>query len=170
MYYKLNGSEYKIFSYSSERASDGPSADDNKAYGRAWVKAYSGRGVVEITNIHDGQRKVVPNDNQEHAYDVKKVAEPDNDKDNVTWVEIDWYPQEALDGETFNIGTEVKISKRMTGNVNYSKDWILATDIKGNSNMIQAQLYDPYFYTVNNAGVTGYGNAAVPYMVFYDPK
>ena len=103
VYYKLNGSEYKIFSYSSERASDGPSADDNKAYGRAWVRAYSGRGIVEITNIHDGQRKVVPNDNQEHAYDVKKVAEPDNDKDNVTWVEIDWYPQEALDGETFNI-------------------------------------------------------------------
>ena len=170
VYYKLNGSEYKIFSYSSERASDGPSADDNKAYGRAWVRAYSGRGVVEITNIHDGQRKVVPNDNQEHAYDVKKVAEPDNDKDNVTWVEIDWYPQEALDGETFNIGTYVKISKRMTGNVNYTKNWILATDIKGNSNMIQAQLYDPYFYTVNNAGVTGYGNAAVPYMVFYDPK
>ena len=93
-----------------------------------------------------------------------------NDKDNVTWVEIDWYPQEALDGETFNIGTEVKISKRMTGNINYTKSWILATDIKGNSNMIQAQLYDPYFYTVNNAGVTGYGNAAVPYMVFYDPK
>ena len=31
VYYKLNGSEYKIFSYSSERASDGPTAEQKRA-------------------------------------------------------------------------------------------------------------------------------------------
>ena len=170
VYYKIGSTEYKIFSYGSEHNSDGPSANDKKAYGRAYVKAYSGKGVVEITNIHDGQRKLVPSDNVERTYDVVKTKEPDNDNDNVTWLEIDWYPQEELDGQTFNVGTHVKISLRMTGNVNYQKDWTLATGLQGSDNLIQAQLYDPYFYTVNDAGVTGYGNAAIPYMLFYDPK
>jgi hypothetical protein len=31
VYYKLNGSEYKIFSYSSERASDGTTAEQKRA-------------------------------------------------------------------------------------------------------------------------------------------
>ena len=104
VYYVLNGEWYTIFGYGSEHNSNGPSADDDVAYGRAWVKGYAGRGVLEITNCSDGQRKGVPSDNAEHPYNVTKKAESGNDGDYVTWLEVDWYIPESLDKKTFDIG------------------------------------------------------------------
>ena len=75
VYYVLDGEWYTIFGYGSEHNSNGPSADDDVAYGRAWVKGYAGRGVLEITNCSDGQRKAVPSDNAEHSYNVTKKQE-----------------------------------------------------------------------------------------------
>ncbi len=169
VFYTVGGQSYSIFTFGSEHNSDGPSAKDKTGYGRAWVSAYADRGVVEITNIYDGQRKVVPSDGAQRAYNVKKEKESENDNDYVTWLEIDWYIPESLDQVEFNIGAHVNVSLRMTGNVNYTFDWTLATGLEGKSNMIQAQLFTPYFYAVNEYGATGFGNAAVPYSVFYDP-
>ena len=169
VYYVLDGEWYTIFGYGSEHNSNGPSADDDVAYGRAWVKGYAGRGVLEITNCSDGQRKGVPSDNAEHPYNVTKKAESGNDGDYVTWLEVDWYIPESLDKKTFDIGTKVFISLRHTGNVNYEKNWTLATGVQGKSNVIEPQLFEPYIYAVNEQGFTGYGSAAIQYSVFYDP-
>ena len=169
VFYTVGGQSYSIFTFGSEHNSDGPSAKDKTGYGRAWVSAYDDRGVVEITNIYDGQRKVVPSDGAQRAYNVKKEKESENDNDYVTWLEIDWYIPESLDQVEFNIDAHVNVSLRMTGNVNYTFDWTLATGLEGRTNMIQAQLFTPYFYAVNEYGATGFGNAAVPYSVFYDP-
>ena len=169
VYYVLDGEWYTIFGYGSEHNLNGPSADDDVAYGRAWVKGYAGRGVLEITNCSDGQRKGVPSDNAEHSYNVTKKEESGNDGDYVTWLEVDWYIPESLDKKTFDIGTKVFISLRYTGNVNYEKNWTLATGLEGKSNVVEPQLFEPYIYAVNEQGFTGYGSAAIQYSVFYDP-
>ena len=143
---------------------------DSYNYGTADVKMISGRGVVEITNIHGGNRKVVADDGQWHLSFVKKCEEDDNGDDNVTWLEIDWYPQEALAEKTINVGVHVNLSRFYSPNdKEYTKDFHLAYGLSGGENMIQAQLSQPYFYAVNEEGLTGYGNAAVPYTVFYEP-
>ena len=169
-YYMLNGSGTKvpIFYYGSEREKNGPSANDDYSYGRAYIKA-STVGVVEVTNTTSGQRRVIQAGGSYALLDVKKVKEAENDDDYTTWLEVDWYPYETLATEKFRVGTHVDIRKRYTGNNNYTEDWILAEDLQGANNAIKPQLYDPYFYGVSDEGKAGYGYAAVPYMVFDEP-
>ena len=144
---------------------------DSYSYGTAKIKMVSGHGIIEITNIHGGKRSVVADDGQWHSYFVTKNEESDNDDDNVTWLEMDWYPQEALAERTIDVGVHVNLCRFYSPNDRqYVKDWHLASGLSGGQNIIQAQLFTPYFYAVNELGPTGYGSAAVPYTVFYDPK
>ena len=59
-YYMLNGSATKvpIFYYGSSKDKNGPSANDDYSYGRAYIKA-TNVGVVEVTNTTSGQRRVI---------------------------------------------------------------------------------------------------------------
>ena len=148
-------------------------ADEKDKYscGTAYIMPATGRGIVEVTNICGGQRAVVPDNASWNSYSVKKNEEPDNDNDNVTWLEFDWYPPEALANKELSVGVHVNLCRHYSPNsLQYVKEWILATGLSGGQNVIQAQLFQPYFYAVNEQGLTGYGNAAVPYTVFYDPK
>ena len=148
-------------------------ADEKDKYtcGTAYIMPATGRGIVEVTNICGGQRAVVPNNATWNSYSVKKNEEPDNGNDNVTWLEFDWYPPEALADKELSIGVHVNLCRHYSPNdLEYVKEWTLATGLSGGQNVIQAQLFQPYFYAVNEQGLTGYGNAAVPYTVFYDPK
>ena len=87
-YFKWYSSEICIFTINADRYGD--NNDDDVTYGTVSVRSNS--GTVEITNIYNGTRAVVPQDNKEHKYNVTKTKEADNDKDYVTWLEIDWYP------------------------------------------------------------------------------
>ena len=73
-YYKIDGTEHEIFYVGGSKDSDGPSADDDYTYGRAYVTALTGIGQIEVTNIHDGTRALVPTDANSHSYDVTKVT------------------------------------------------------------------------------------------------
>ena len=167
-YYKLDGTEYNIFYVSGSKDSDGPSADDDYSYGRAYVTLLSGMGQLEVTNVHDGTRAWVPGDGSSHSYDVTKVKEVLNDKDYVTWLEVDWYMPEALDGKDVTVGAHLKLSRRASSSVRYTKDWEFDS-FKGAEIMMAPQLLDPFFYTAKDAYVSGYGCAAVPYIEYYDP-
>ena len=168
-YYMLKGSssKVKVFYYGGQQDKNGPSADDDYSYGRAYIKA-ADVGVIEVTNTTSGQRRVITPGSWV-LLDVKKKKETTNGDDYVTWLEVDWYPYETLEDTTFRVGTAVDIRRRYTGNTNYSKDWILEEGLRGVNNSIKPQLYDPYFYAVNETGNAGYGYAAVPYMVFDEP-
>ena len=167
-YYKIDGTEHEIFYVGGSKDSDGPSADDDYTYGRAYVTALTGIGQIEVTNIHDGTRALVPTDANSHSYDVTKVEEALNDKDYVTWLEIDWYMPQSLDGKDVLVGAHLKISRRASSSVKYTKDWEFDT-FRGAEVMMDPQLLDPYFYTAKDAYVSGYGCAAVPYVEYYDP-
>lgn len=167
-YYKIDGTEHEIFYVGGSKDSDGPSADDDYTYGRAYVTALTEIGQIEVTNIYDGTRALVPTDANSHSYDVTKVEEALNDKDYVTWLEIDWYMPQSLDGKDVLVGAHLKISRRASSSVKYTKDWEFDT-FRGAEVMMDPQLLDPYFYTAKDAYVSGYGCAAVPYVEYYDP-
>ena len=170
LYYYMDGSEHKICDFGAGRHE--PNSDDDDPRGEAYVATPTGVGVVEITNIYNGGRRVVPTDNTGRQYYVKKSSEADNDDDYVTWLEIDWYPPLELAGVTFNVGVNASFTRAYDRSYIYSYhfNWTLAEGLVGDSTMIPPQLSDPYFYAVNESGVTGFGMAAVPYMVFSDPK
>ena len=170
--YLLIGTERRtLFFYCSDNSSSSPQTDDKKLYGYAYIQSSGDVGVIEITNSYNGQRQVHVSDGVKHQYSTKKTRESDNDDDYVTWLEIDWYPPVSMNDATFDIGTEMSINKRV-GDPRlemYHKNWTLVTNASGRNNLISAQLLDPFFYAVNESGVAGYGCAAVPYTLFYEP-
>ena len=168
-YYKksITDSEHNLFYIDAD--SYDVNNNDDVEYGKVNVQAGTDEGIIEITNINTGARQVVPNDGFTHTYYVSKKKEAENDQDYVTWLEIDWYMPEKLDSIEFGVYADIKISKKVTGNVNYNKYWTFET-FRGADAMMTPQLYDAYFYATKETGVSGYGYAAVPYVVYYDPK
>lgn len=57
----------------------------------------------------------------------------------------------------------------MTGNLNYTYTYDFSGPFSGANNLMAPQLSEPYLYTVNASGVTGYGQAAVQYTTFQQP-
>ena len=158
----------ELFYFNGESVSNGPSGNDEVGYGYAWMRSSGDIGSLVISNEYTGAKHTNPNDGSKRRYTVTKKQEMENDMDNVTWLEIDWYPSEALKNDTFDIGVDVYI----TGVV---RDWkyevhgILKPNLTGINNMIDPQLMEPYFYAMTGEKKAGYGCAAVPYSLFYEP-
>ena len=168
-YYKksITDSEHNLFYIHADKAD--VNANDDVSYGKVSVQAGIDEGIIEITNINTGARQVVPNDGSSHTYYVTKKKEAENDQDYVTWLEVDWYMPEKLDSIEFGVYADIMISKKVTENVNYKKYWTFNT-FRGADAMMTPQLFDPFFYATKESSVSGYGCAAVPYVVYYDPK
>ena len=168
-YYQKNiwDSWHTIFTINADRYD--VNNNDNVEYGKVDVKAGTDEGIIEITNINTGARMVVPNDGNSHTYYVSKKKEHDNGKDYVTWLEIDWYVPQKLDSLDFTVKSSIYITLAMTDNVNYTKAWDFGT-YRGADAMMTPQLYDAFFYATKESNISGFGSAAVPYVLYYDPK
>ena len=163
-YFRHNGYAYTIFDiYTSN---DECNKDDDYAYGRVTVRADE-YGIVEVSNVYNGSRTVIPGGGMQ-TFSVTKTKEAGNDNDYVTWLEINWYPPESVAGQEFTIHGQAKISRATSGNVIYEKYWDFGS-FSGPDPMIDAQLFDPFFYASKDVPVSGFGYAAVPYVLYYDP-
>ncbi|MBQ5524336.1 MAG: hypothetical protein IIT93_02325, partial [Paludibacteraceae bacterium] len=167
--YTLNGVIKTLFNYGGDYDHKSPNYDDDYNYGRACIRIQPNTGYFEITNTNTGKRTRVPDDGQLHTYDVRKEREADNDKDYVTWLEVNWYIPEYLDEKTFKVSTHTDICNVFPDIPAYHVDADLATDIEGRTNIMQPELYTPYFYGVVDLGKAGYGYAAVPYVTYNEP-
>ena len=168
-YYKKSttDSEHALFYIDADEGD--VNNNDNVSYGKVDVQAGTDEGIIEITNINTGTRQVVPNDGHSHTYYVTKTRETDNGNDYVTWLEVDWYMPEKLDSLEFNVRADIKVTLRLTGHVNYDFNWDFSR-FRGADAMMSPQLYDAFFYATKEADISGYGAAAVPYVVYYDTK
>ncbi len=160
-------SGHTIFTINAARYDE--NNNDNVEYGKVDVKAGTDEGIIEITNINTGARMVVPNDGSSHTYYVSKKKEHDNGKDYVTWLEVDWYVPQKLDSLDFTVKANIYLTLAMTDNVNYTKVWEFGT-FRGADAMMTPQLYDAFFYATKESNISGFGSAAVPYVLYYDPK
>ena len=164
--YTVSGqSEVKFVYFKSDRYDENENKNTSKGTAYLWLR--SGEGTCVVTSMASGVDNVV-NATSSWTGKMYVTQKEDDDNDYVTFLEFDWYPPEALNGKEFTIKMHIGISKSYTGNENYTKNWDFGS-FSGNTNIMTPQLYTPYIYQVNDGGPTGYGYAAIPYMLFNNP-
>ena len=136
--------------------------------GNARVKMYkkansseSKGGVIVVTNEYNGNRVQIDRTDDYTTIDLKQVA--DDDCKRVTILEFDWYPPVELNNKKFTISIQTDIRTKSASSADYNPLFTFSTTFTGGDNTAAPQLYTPYLYMVNEAGVTGRGLAAVPY-------
>lgn len=136
--------------------------------GNASVKMYkkansseSKGGVIVVTNEYNGNRLQIDRTDDYTMIDLKQVA--DDDCKRVTILEFDWYPPVELNNKKFTISIQTDIRTKSASSADYNPLFTFPTTFTGGDNTAAPQLYTPYLYMVNEAGVTGRGLAAVPY-------
>ncbi len=155
-----------ICNFRSERY--GANKNEGTQRGSAWLKMRPGLGVSVVTSMYNGTRYTV-HDTGEWSPELTVKQVESDDCPQVTMLEFDWFPPEELNEKQFYIQLHLDIYASYTGNLNYQKDFRFAGPFSGSNNLMTPQLSEPYLYTVNATGVTGYGQAAVQYTTFQQP-
>ena len=155
-----------ICNFRSERY--GANKNEGTQRGSAWLKMRPGLGVSVVTSMYNGTRYTV-HDTGEWSPELTVKQVESDDCPQVTMLEFDWYPPEELNEKQFYIQLHLDIHASYTGNLNYQKDFRFTGPFSGSNNLMTPQLSEPYLYTVNGTGVTGYGQAAVQYTTFQQP-
>ena len=154
-----------ICSFESEAY--GENANKNTQKGTAWMSIWQGKGTAVVTSMYNGTTLPIHDTGTKEFAMVKQVE--DDDCPYVSILEFDWYPPESLDEQEFAIVLNLNIYKSYTGNLYDEKEFRFSGPFSGSNNLMAPQLSEPYLYTVNATGVTGYGQAAVQYTTFQNP-
>ncbi len=160
------GSETKIAWYKTDKYDENENKNSSK--GTAYLWPIANQGVIIVTSMANGVNYRVKNVGNwsEKLYVTQKSHDGCS---QVTFLEFDWYPPETLDKKNFTVKIESKFRRSYTdGNAMTCTCSDFGT-FTYNTNIMTPQLYTPYIYQVNEGGPTGYGYAAVPYMIFNDP-
>ena len=159
------GSPVQICRFESEPYGENDNLDSQK--GTAWMSMMPGQGVAVVTSMYDGSRLTIHDTgNMEFAMVVQKE---DDDCPHVSMLEFDWFPPESLNEKEFVIQLNLFICKSYSESVSYVKCFRFSGPFTGGNNLMAPQLSEPYLYTVNATGVTGYGQAAIQYTTFQKP-
>ena len=133
--------------------------------GTAKVKLLSGQGDLFVTNMYNGEKKVMT---ATGGFSEQLYVKQDGDHAR-TVLEFDWYPPESLNTLDFEVLIHPDGERPYTasgGSHHWSKDFWFG-EFTGGDNMLTPQLYEPYLYQVDENGVSGYGYAGVVYTTFY---
>ena len=139
---------------------------NDKGNARVWMwrgsdDHHTKGGAIVVTNEYNGNRPQFEFTGGWSTIDLKQQA--DDDCKRVTILEFDWYPPAVLNNKKFKISIIADIRKRASTKADYYMTFEFPTTFTGGDNTAAPQLYTPYLYMVNEAGVTGRGLAAIPY-------
>lgn len=162
----VDGPAVTLCYFRSERYGENEKKDTQK--GTAWLKMAPGQGMAVVTSMYNGSHKAIYDTGEWSDQLIVKQVESD-DCPQVTMLEFDWYPPESLNEKSFTICLRLAIYASLTNNMNYPKNFLFTGPFTGANNLMAPQLSEPYLYTVNGSGVTGYGQAAVQYTTFQKP-
>ena len=156
--------------------------------GSVSVRLQPNRGAIVVTSMHNGVLYTVP-DNGNFTDWLTVSQRKAGGYDRVTFLEFDWYPPEELEEKEFSVrlysefGNVSEIIDLMFEYLQkdlynpddyfvidpgYKKDWKYE-GFHGRDPMTTPQLFSPYLYQMNEKGVAGYGYAAVPYSLSFEP-
>ena len=166
IYYIREGQEYTIANVCSDRYDENETSSEK---GTAYVKLANGMGSITVSSMADGSAYHV-RDNNEWTPQLIVVQKADDDCPQVTFLEFDWYPPASMYGSgDISIRIHPRIHASINGNFNYEYVWDFGRFSPG-TGLTAPQLFTPYLYALNENGVTGYGNAGIPYAIYYEPK
>ncbi len=159
-------SRHRIASVAAVQKGKNESSED---VGEGYMYVHEGSCIVRST--YDGQQIVLNSLDESHwkqnAMQLKRRKDDGHEK--ITYLTFDWYPPASLSGKKFKWGVCAAIYKKSSGDESYYKDWSWPEIYTGGDIPQTPQLYEPYLYTLDADGATGYGCAAVQYVVFQDP-
>ena len=170
LWYKLTeGSDqsvHRIASVAGVQRGLNTSTDDE---GEGYMYVHAGSGIVRST--YDGQQIVLNAGDGSHwkTNAIRLKRKDDDDHKHITYITFDWYPPAELSGKKFKWGMSAAIYKQSSGNESYYHNWSWPEIYTGGDIPQSPQLYEPYLYTLDAEGTTGYGCAAVQYVVYQDP-
>ncbi|MBE6311939.1 MAG: T9SS type A sorting domain-containing protein [Bacteroidales bacterium] len=163
--YTVGSQETIIAYYHSDRYDENEKKDTKK--GTAYLKLNIGQGSILVTSMANGVNHLV-NDNGVWTEKLIVTQKEDDGCPQVTMLELDWYPPEALDKKNFSVKIVSKFRRSYTEG-NAMTTTTTYSGFTGNQNIMTPQLYTPYIYQVSDNGPAGYGYAAIPFMLFNDP-
>lgn len=137
--------------------------------GEGYMCVHAGSAIVRST--YDGQQLVLAEGDRSHWMQnaIRLKRKDDDDHKHITYITFDWYPPSGLKGKKFKWGMSAAIYKQSSGNESYYYNWGWPEIYTGGDIPQSPQLYEPYLYTLDAEGTTGYGCAAVQYVVYQDP-
>ena len=159
-------SVHRIASVAGVQRGKNTSTDDE---GEGYMYVHSGSAIIRST--YDGQQLVLNTNDGSHWMKnaILLKRKDDDDHKHITYITFDWYPPAELSGKKFKWGMSAAIYKQSSGNESYYHNWSWPEIYTGGDIPQSPQLYEPYLYTLDANGTTGYGCAAVQYVVYQEP-
>ena len=158
--YVVDGVNHEICQVKAD--CQGVNTGDN-GKGDLQVKMKGNVGTLSVDK-YDGSKRIFSSETTWSDFIQTKQTKEDDRQ--ITWFEGDWYLPASLENKKYKFRIWWKF-ERCVGGYTYTKDWYYG-EFDGLTEMMTPRLHDPFLYTYDEKGATGFGNAAVPYSVFYD--
>lgn len=157
---------HRIASVAGVRQGKNTSTEDQ---GEGYMYVHEGSAIIR--SAYDGQQIIMNANDNTHWKKNAILLKRKNDDDHkyITYFTFDWYPPASLSGKKFKWGMSAAIYKQSSGNESYYYNWEKPEIYTGGDIPQSPQLYDPYLYTLDASGTTGYGCAAMQYVVYQEP-
>ena len=163
-----DGSVHRIASVSAVRYGKN---DEDGSEGQGYIYIHEGSAIIQST--YNGEPIVLQAGDGTYWNQWKtKMSlkrKSDDDHERITHFIFDWYPPTSLQNTDFYWGVSANIYKKSSGESCYKKWWAKPDKFKGNKTPQSPELYQPYFYALDETGATGYGCAAVQFAVYQEP-
>lgn len=144
--------------------------DKNGSEGEGYIYIHEGSAVVQST--YNGEPITLQAGNNTYWKDRRAMSlkrKEDDDHERITYFIFDWYPPASLQNKDFYCGVSANIYKKSSGESCYKFWWPKTDKFHGNTTPQTPELFQPYFYALDEMGVTGHGSAAVQFMVYQEP-
>ena len=147
--------------------------DTDGGEGEGFIYIHEGSAIIQST--YNGE-KIVLTANDGTYWDgwtrpLSLKRKSDDDHKRITYITFDWYPPASLQGQDFYWGMSAWVYKKQNNVPDNSYDfwWNWPEKYKGGEIPQSPELYEPYLYTLDSKGTTGYGCAAIQYAVYQEP-
>ena len=157
------------------RSIDMQNTDNPEVNSKVDVELSSDGGTIKVTKIADGGSYQIDAGSGWQTIELPAQKSMDGSYKRVVFLEFDWYLPQSLTSKTFYAGVDACIFKYSVDDVNtppYKRLWYCFPDqMDGADDMIAPELQSPYLYSMDENGTQlRDGRAAVPYVVFQNPK
>ena len=157
------------------RSIDMQNTDNPEVNSKVDVELSSDGGTIKVTKIADGGSYQIDAGSGWQTIELPAQKSMDGSYKRVVFLEFDWYLPQSLTSKTFYAGVDACIFKYFVDDVNtppYMRLWHCFPDqMDGADDMIAPELQSPYLYSMDENGTQlRDGRAAVPYVVFQNPK
>ena len=145
--------------------------DQDGSEGQGYIYIHEGSAIIQST--FNGEPIVLQAGDDTYwagwQRQMSLKRKEDDDHKRITYFIFDWYPPTSLQNTDFYWGVSANIYKKSSGESSYKHWWAKPDKFRGNKTPQTPELFQPYFYAMDEGGATGYGCAGVQFTVYQEP-